>query len=357
MLHLEKRLENDLTAIRDRVADQASRVETAVVDALQALQTGNKQQAYTTILNDYPVNRASREIDRMCHRFIAVHLPSGAHLRLLSAVIRVNIELERVGDYAVTIAREGVQLLSAPADTMGRELDRMASETMLMFKQATRAFNELNAELARSTMVMSDAMEFNLSNVYQEIADTTAVTDIKDKLALFVVFNQLKRVADQAKNLCENAVFAATGAEKSPKVFHILFVDKDNSSLSQLAEAIARKNYPEIANFRSAGQTAADSLNPDLVEFLSERGMNVSDLRLEAINDLSPREIASQDVIVCLQDDINRYLDEVPFHTSVLQWEMTQDNGSDEKEGMEKLYRSLALQVKDLMDLLRGEEE
>ena len=357
MLHLEKRLENDLTAIRDRIAEQASKVETAVVDALQALQTGNKQRAYTTILNDYPINRASREIDRLCHRFIAVHLPSGAHLRLLSAVIRVNIELERVGDYAVTIAREGVQLRSTPADAMGRELERMASETLLMFKQATRAFNELNAELARSTMVMSDAMEYNLSNVYQEIADTTAVTDIKDKLALFVVFNQLKRVADQAKNLCENAVFAAIGAEKSPKVFNILFVDQDNSSLSQLAEAIARKNYPEIANFRSAGQIAADSLNPDLVGFLSQRGMYVDDLRPEAINDLSARDIANQDVIVCLQDNINRYLDEVPFHTSVLYWEIEQESGPGDQEEMEKLYRSLALQIKDMMDLLRGEEE
>ncbi|MGI9316980.1 MAG: PhoU domain-containing protein [bacterium] len=357
MLHLEERLENDLTAIRSEIAHQAERVETAVSNAMQALQTGNRQLAYTTILNDYPVNRASREIDRLCHRFIAVHLPSGTHLRLLSAVIRVNIELERVGDYAVTIAREGVQLVSAPADGMGRELERMSSETLLMFKQATKAFNELNAELARSTMVMSGAMEYNLSSVYEEIADTVQVTDIKDKLALFVVFNQLKRVADQAKNLCENAVFAATGAQKSPKIFNLLFLDEDNSFKSQLAEAIAHKDYPDVAIFRSAGRDAAENLNPELVRFLSERGLHLADEKPKPITDLPPRDIANQDVIISLQGDIDRYLSEIPFHASVLHWNLEENSGDGDADQIEELYRALALQIKDLMDLLRGEED
>ena len=82
--HLEQRLENDLQNIRSRVLEQAKQVQTGVNEAVHALQTGNKKLAYATILNDHPINRTMREIDRLCHKFIAVHLPSGAHLRLLS---------------------------------------------------------------------------------------------------------------------------------------------------------------------------------------------------------------------------------------------------------------------------------
>ena len=124
MSHLEARLEHDINKIRAQMAEQSQEVIRAVKDAVHALQTGNKPLAYDTILRDHPINRQMREIDRICHRFIAVHLPSAGHLRLLSAVIRVNIELERIGDYAVTIAREGVQMSAPPSGVMARELER-----------------------------------------------------------------------------------------------------------------------------------------------------------------------------------------------------------------------------------------
>jgi phosphate transport system protein len=350
---LEKRLENDLTEIRERLAEQAGKVETAVNDALHALQTDNNTLAYQTILNDYPINRTMREIDRLCHRFIAVHLPSGAHLRLLSAAIRVNIELERIGDYAVTIAREGVQLSSPPNHALRRELDRFASETMLMLRQAIKSFNEVNEELARSTKLMSASMEYNLDAIYQEIADVSQLKDIKDSLALFVVFNQLKRVADQAKNLCEDAVFAATGAQKPAKEFNILFVDQDNSLGSQLAEAIAANNHPDGGHYRSAGAAPAENLDPALLSFLTERGISMDNAAPKPFTDLTPHEIADQHVIVDLAGVLGDLLPEIPFHTSVLEWDITADGGQGDIESM---YRTLALNIKDLIDLMRGEE-
>lgn len=350
---LEKRLENDLTEIRNRLADQAGKVEVAVNDALHALQTGSNTLAYQTILNDYPINRTMREIDRLCHRFIAVHLPSGVHLRLLSSAIRVNIELERIGDYAVTIAREAVQLSSPPAGVLGRELDRTASETLLMLRQAIKSFNELNEELARSTKLMSRSMEYNLDTIYDEIAERSQVKDIKDTIALFVIFTQLKRVADQAKNLCEDAVFAATGSQKPPKEHNILFVDQDNSLGSQLAEAIAANNHPDAGHYRSAGATPADTLNADLVSFMNERGVNMDDRTPTAFSDLTPHEIADQDVIVDLAGVLGGVLPEIPFHTSVLEWDITADSGQADIDAM---YRTLALNIKDLIDLMHGEE-
>ncbi len=353
MSHLEQRLENDLQNIRSRVLEQAHKVQAGVNDAVHALQTGNDKLAYATILNDHPINRTMREIDRLCHKFIAVHLPSGAHLRLLSSIIRINIELERMGDYAVVIARESIQLSSPPENTMGREIDRLTSETLLMLKQSIKSFEELNAELASSTIIMSGSMEYNLDIVYQEITQDTQIQNVKDTLALFVIFTQLKRVADQAKNLCEDTIFAVTGQQKTPKVYNILFIDEDNSSLSQLAEAVARKNYPDICNFRSAGRTAAANVSPELVNFLDSRGDDTADLTTSSLNELTLQELSEQHVIISLQGDVSSYIDSIPFHSSALEWDIRSE--SDDQD-MEILYRAIALHIKDLLELLLGDE-
>lgn len=351
--HLEQRLENDLQTIRSRVLEQAKEVQTGVNDAVHALQTGNHKLAYATILNDHPINRTMREIDRLCHKFIAVHLPSGTHLRLLSSIIRINIELERIGDYAVIIAREVIQLSAPPEGTMGREIDRLASETLLMLKQAIKAFDEMNDEFARSTIIMARSMEYNLDIVYEEIIGNTQLQNAKDTLAIFVIFTQLKRVADQAKNFCEDTIFAVTGEQKATKVYKILFIDEDNSALSQLAETIARNNYPDFGHYRSAGRTAAANINPELTAFLESKGNSPSDLSITALQDLSLQEISEQHVIVSLQGDISRYLENIPFHTTALEWDI---HSESDEQTMDDLYRTLALYIKDLMELLHGGE-
>ena len=74
MTHLEERLEQDLNKIHDRVAKMGAQVQEAVKDAVHALQTGNTKLAYATVLNDNPINRSMREIDRICHSFFAIHM-------------------------------------------------------------------------------------------------------------------------------------------------------------------------------------------------------------------------------------------------------------------------------------------
>jgi phosphate transport system protein len=108
MTHYEQRLERDLSRIKQHLASLAESIEAAVEDAVHALLTGNGKLANTTVLGDQSINRASRALDRMCHGFIALHLPSAGHLRLVSSIIRGNLSLERIGDYAVTICREVV---------------------------------------------------------------------------------------------------------------------------------------------------------------------------------------------------------------------------------------------------------
>ncbi len=357
MSHYEERLEQDLTRIRNDVAKMAARVTKGLDNAIHALLKGDHELATATILADHPVNRAMREIDRLSHAFIALHLPSAGHLRLLSAVIRVNIALERIGDYAVTIARVSEQLAEPPHGQIGRELERFATEAQLMLKQAVGAFNELNADTAKATMVMERDMEYDLDTIYAELMDNREHEKIKNLLAVFVIFTHLKRVADQAKNLCEETVFAVTGETKAPKVYNVLFLDEHNCCLSPMAEAIARKAFPESGLYSSAGSRPGAALNAAMVQFMADHGIDLSDVRPQAL-ELTHHELAEKHVIVSLQGPVKNFVPELPFHTTGVEWEIgpvTDDEVNQlSTEEMEGIYREIATRVSDLMELLRG---
>ena len=357
MSHYEERLEQDLDKIREQIAAMAGKVEEGLKSAVRALQTGDRKLASTAILADHQINRSMRDIDRLCHAFIAVHLPSAGHLRLLSSAIRANIEIERIGDYAVTIARVSQQLAAPPEGDMGRELERIANQAQFMLGQAITAFNDLNAEMARATMALEKGMEYDLDSVYAELVANEDHERVKELLAVFAVLTHLKRVADQAKNLCEETVFAATGETKAPKVYNILFVDQDNSCLSKMAEAVARKAFPGSGHYSSAGRQPVAALNVAMVQFMEQHGFDLGEARPAPLN-LTHQDLAEKHVIVSLQGPVKDYFEKIPFHTTDLQWEVGSlpDGGDDAQttQQLETIYREIAMQVRDLMETLRG---
>ena len=359
MTHYEKRLEEDLHRIRANIAEMAGQVQTGIKNAVQALQTGDHRLAAATILADHRINRRMREVDQLCHRFIAVHLPSAGHLRFLSAAIRANIALERIGDYAVTIARVSEQLVAPPKGEISRELERLENEAETMLDQSVKAFNDLNAEMARATMILEQEMEYDLDTVYAELTSIQNREQIRELMAIVMVLTHLKRVADQAKNLCEETIFAVTGETKAPKVYNILFVDEDNSCMSQMAEAAARKRYPGSGNYSSAGANPAVSLNPAMVRFLGEHGLELSGTSPRPL-ELTHHQLFEKHVIVSLQGPVKNYVPELPFHTTALEWDVgsapTAGDDAENTKRLEAMYRQIALQVRDLMETLRGED-
>ena len=159
MKHYEKRLEQDEQDIRDNTAAIAAMVGEALKNAVHAVRTGNHKLANLTVLGDGEINRAVRAIDRDCHRFIVRHLPSAGHLRLMSATIRAVIALERIGDYAVSIARVATRLSAPPDQHLAAAVENMAAESGEMLERAMQAFVEGNAEQAKAIKVMADQVE------------------------------------------------------------------------------------------------------------------------------------------------------------------------------------------------------
>lgn len=357
MSHYEERLENDLDQIRQHLTAMGSQVQEATKNAVHALLTGNTKLAYATILGDHPINRASRELDKLCHRFIALHLPSGGHLRLMSATLRTNIALERIGDYAVTICREAAQFSSPPSGTLVREVELMAEESRRMLDQALQAFDESNADKAKATMVMAEQVGRTFDTVFSDLATEEGHLNVKELFGYLVIFNMIERISDQAKNICEETVFAVTGETKAAKTYRVLFVDEDNTCLGPMAEALARKTFPESGQYASAGRLTGSGLDDNLLGFLNERGVSLEGIEPRAL-DLTPQEFANYHVIVSLQGPVGSYIDGIPFHTAALEWDVgTPPSAADSeqtRQRYEEIYRELAVQIRDLMTTLRG---
>ena len=360
MSHYEERLEKDLNAIRGRVKAVGKQVEKAVERAVHAVLTQNRAVAAEVILGDLPINREVRAIDALCHGFVALHLPSAGHLRFVSSVLRLNVELERVGDYAVAMAREVQQLSAPPPGTLVRDIDLIADQARLILKQAMRAFNELNAEMARGTKAMSKQVESTFQKVFADLLaeGEAGKRPLKDIFAALVVIAHLGRVSDQAKNICEETVFAVTGETKEPKVYRVLFIDEKNDGYSQMAEAFARKAFPESGRYASAGWKPARAVNPACARFLEGNGYDADNLEPTAL-DLPVEELADYHVIVNLQHGEEAPLPGIPFHTVLVDWDVGPTPAGLDRERadalIEEAHKEISTRVRDLMEQLRGE--
>ena len=253
MSRYEERLERDLDDIRQRVVEIGDSVGVGLKRALHAVVTHNPDLGSQVILEDLPINRNVRELDRRCHAFVARHLPGAGHLRFVSSVLRINIALERIGDYAVTVSRELAQLSGPVPEDLARDVDLLGDQVRDMLAQSIKAFREDNAEMARGTKAMAAQVERSFARTFYALVEAGEADrrPIRDLFALLVMLNRVSRVASQAKNICEETLFIGTGETKQPKVYRVLFVDHDGTGPAQLASAFGTRALPRLGTVRS----------------------------------------------------------------------------------------------------------
>lgn len=358
MSHYEERLEQDLEAIRQHVHDLGEHVEASLKDAVQALLEHDWDAANDVILGDMATNRSSRALDHACHAFVVRHSPSAGHLRFVSSVLRINVALERMGDYAVTVGRETIQLSGPLPDSVKSDIELIAHQSWSMLDQALHAFMTEDVELARKTMGQTTQVEMTFQKVY---ADLLAEGEggghsFKDLFALLGVIASIGRVSDHAKNIGEETVFTATGETKQAKVFRILFVDEKNEIASQLAEAYARDAYPDSGRYESAGWNPSEALSASAISFLESKAVDVEGLEPSGFETMRAR-IADYHIVVALDDGVRSRIPEVPYRTLILQWNLPAvdalTDGSNEA-AFEAAYAELTDHVRGLMDNLQG---
>ena len=358
----EDRLHRDLNQIRTRVADVSALVENALNQSVSALLLHDRQLANEIIIGDFPINRTIRQIDRLCHYFVARHFPGAGHLRFVSSVLRMNIAIERIGDYAVTIARQTKALSQPMGEDLQAMVKRLADEASHMLAQAIKAFDERDADLARSTTQLAYQIDATLDEAFELLVVKTEndAQSIIDRFGTLIILNRLERVSDQAKNICEETVFALTGETKKRKDYHILFLEEADDCRSQMAVAYAQRAYPGLGTFSSAGVNPASEVSAACALFLEEKGIYLDQITPLCLGEL-PADWEAKHIIVSLDGPVEKYIDNIPFHTVVLEWKLPPAptlpaDWPEVAAGFEEIYRELTSKIGALVETLYGVE-
>ena len=348
----EERLESDLRTIRSRLEAVGGRVEDNLRHSVQAVVEQDPKLANETVIKDRRVNQDIRDLDHLCHLFVARHLPSGSHLRFVSAVLRLAVALERVGDYSVAICRIARQMESPLPDAVRNNMEMMGRHAGKALGTALAGFLEGDPDSAR----VSRGFASQTAGTYPyalEVLIAAADSDrrpARDLFGALLVFRLLQRTAEQAENACEQTLFAVKGKRKKEKRYRILFLDRDHAMLAKLAEVALSESHPHAGKIGSAGLEPEAAFDSRLVDFCRRRGIGL-------VGGDEPRTFAEAldvgphyHVVVGLGVDPSAHF-EVPYRTAVLQWDLVED-GVTPETGIEDVYRLLMDRVRGLMATL-----
>lgn len=348
----EARLERDLESVRKRIRRMGRAVVAALRNATRSTLLNDEELATETVLGDLPINRLDQEVDHRCHVFIAKHLPTGGHLRFISSAMRLSKTLERIGDYAETIARASLHMSQSPPSKVARDIQMLGEHAANVLEESLAAYDQGSVVDARATKNRVGQYGAIFDTVFQHLvsAGETGEHPIEDLFSLEAICNRLERALHQSKNICEQTIFAVTGERKGDKTFDFLFVDENGDGASLLAANYCRRAFPEAGTFRYAGWSSAGEPDEAFVDYARSRGLDLSMDVPVSFADVKGH-IADYDIVVDLGGRLRKHLRKIPFHTTVLNWKLS---GSD---GPEAVYQELVHRLSDLMETLRGEED
>jgi phosphate transport system protein len=353
--HLEESLQHDLEQLRGKVSEMAVLAERALKASLQAMVERNRRLAYSVILRDQYIDEMETELDKLCLEFLVRHQPAGAHLRLVYATIQINKELERIGDYAESIARQVLAISALEPQPPYDRFVELGDLSLHMLRDAIQSYLRQDADLAWRTMSIEERANSLRTKINTELADLSRRNQLPEAALnpLMTVARRLERAADQAKNLCEDVLYLCTGEfvkHKKAEGFRILFLDSTNSSLGQMAEGLGNSlGLPRVV-FGSAG-LRPQPIDTRTVEFMAGKGVDISRQTSKSLEQVPNWE--NYQVIIALDEDA---LDGLPLRSNkpiLLTWPIvdpSKADGPDEfrKTAFESAFCSLESNLKEL---------
>jgi phosphate transport system protein len=161
------------------------------------------------------INKLHIEIDEACLNLLALQAPLAADLRLILSIIKINTDLERMGDQCVNIAFSSEHYLSKPPVKSDVHLPEMATQTRLMVSNALDAFVKGDITLARKVLEADDAVDRNKADVFKKMKTEMQQNPdlIGSCLDMILITRNLERLADHATNIAEDVIFVYTGQD------------------------------------------------------------------------------------------------------------------------------------------------
>ena len=207
--------ETELQGLRNQLLTMGGLVEERVHRAVQALIHRKEDDASRVIAQDNEINDLQMDVDDRCLKLLATQTPLAVDLRLITSAMKINADLERIGDQAVNIAESVLVLIPQPPLKPLIDIPRMAAIAEKMIRDALDAFVKRDAELARDVLRRDDEVDELKDQVFRELL-TYMMADpgtIQRALSLILVSRNLERIADHATNIAEMVIFMVKGKD------------------------------------------------------------------------------------------------------------------------------------------------
>jgi phosphate transport system protein len=206
-------LQRDLDNLRRELVSLASLAEAAVHKAARALCERNAALARQVIAGDSQIDTEENQIDEGCLKILALHQPVAVDLRKIAAAMRINNDLERIGDLAEDIAERALHLCQLPPLPIPQKLKSMADLTTAMVRRSLDGFVDLDTTLANRVISLDDEVDRFNNEIIAELVETMTrqPATVPAALSLFSATRHLEQIADHATNIAEEVVYLVEG--------------------------------------------------------------------------------------------------------------------------------------------------
>ncbi|MGC2657047.1 MAG: phosphate signaling complex protein PhoU [Bryobacteraceae bacterium] len=210
-----RHFEQDLDKLKAKLLEMSALVESAVYRSVQGVVEKNEELALQVMKNEARINQLEIEVDDMAISLLALQHPLAQDLRLVTAAIKINNDLERMGDLSVSIAQSAIALIREPVIRPLIDIPHIAGLAQSMVRKALDAFVTRDPELARSVLASDDAVDNMRTASYHELISFMEKNPehIPQALNLLTVVRNLERIADHSTNIAEDVLFLVKGID------------------------------------------------------------------------------------------------------------------------------------------------
>ncbi len=204
-----RHFQDDLDALKERLLAMGGLAEERVREAVRGLMDRDNAALDAVLAGDQPINDLHIELDDRCFKLLALHQPMAADLRVIVAAVKINTDLERVGDLAVNIGEAGKRYLRhAPVKPL-IDIPRMGELAQSMLRDALDAFVRRDMALAEAVLAADDTLDALKTQIFRELLTymLQEPATIEPALDLILISRHLERIGDHATNVAEDVIF------------------------------------------------------------------------------------------------------------------------------------------------------
>jgi phosphate transport system protein len=207
--------QEELERLKERLLTMGGQAEERVRMAMVALVERDQALIDQVLSGDAALNSLHIEIDDLCFKLLALHQPMAGDLRAITAAIKINTDLERVGDMAVNIGEAARRYISHPPVKKLVDMPRMATIAQDMLRGALDAYVRGNMELAQQVLDKDDVLDDLKTQIFRELLTFMLQNPatIEPALDLILISRHLERIGDHATNVAEDVIFMVSGRD------------------------------------------------------------------------------------------------------------------------------------------------